>query len=64
MARFIEEWRQLEGTLQLTGTFRIDENVNGNIIGEGQVQRLDTEHPPRNLVTVGVPDHRVFSRDL
>src|ERR1700720_849369 len=34
---FIDQGVTLEGTLQLTGTFRIDGNVRGNIISEQTV---------------------------
>jgi cytoskeletal protein CcmA (bactofilin family) len=34
---FIDQGVTLEGTLQLTGTFRIDGNVKGNIISEQTV---------------------------
>src|ERR1700674_1895385 len=34
---FIDQGVSLEGTLQLTGTFRIDGNVKGNIISEQTV---------------------------
>src|SRR6201988_4933291 len=64
---FIDQGVTLEGTLQLTGTFRIDGNVKGNIISEqtvvlGEGARVEGQIEGNRVVIAGRFDGVIFAK--
>src|SRR5258708_4618961 len=58
---FIDQGVTLEGTLTVTGTFRIDGNVKGNIISEQMVILGDRAKVEREIEGKGVVTGEVHS---
>ena len=64
---FIDQGVTLEGTLQLTGTFRIDGNVKGNIISEqtvilGDAAKVEGQIEGNRVVISGRFDGVIFAK--
>jgi len=64
---FIDQGVSLEGTLQVTGTFRIDGNVKGNIISEqtvvlGEGAKVEGQIEGNRVVIAGRFDGGIFSK--
>jgi cytoskeletal protein CcmA (bactofilin family) len=64
---FIDQGVTLEGTLQLTGTFRIDGNVKGNIISEqtvilGDSAKVEGQIEGNRVVISGRFDGVIFAK--
>jgi cytoskeletal protein CcmA (bactofilin family) len=64
---FIDQGVTLEGTLQLTGTFRIDGNVKGNIISEqtvilGDKAKVEGQIEGNRVVISGRFDGVIFAK--
>lgn len=64
---FIDQGVSLEGTLQLTGTFRIDGNVKGNIISEqtlvlGEGAKVEGQIEGNSVVIAGRFDGVIFAK--
>ena len=64
---FIDQGVTLEGTLQLTGTFRIDGNVKGNIISEqtvvlGEGAKVEGQIEGNRVVISGRFDGVIFAK--
>src|SRR5579872_2199999 len=64
---FIDQGVTLEGTLQLTGTFRIDGNVKGNIISEqtvvlGDRAKVEGQIEGNRVVISGRFDGVIFAK--
>src|SRR6185437_10687306 len=64
---FIDQGVTLEGTLQLTGTFRIDGNVKGNIISEqtlilGENAKVEGQIEGNRVVIAGRYDGVIFAK--
>jgi cytoskeletal protein CcmA (bactofilin family) len=64
---FIDQGVSLEGTLQLTGTFRIDGNVKGNIISEqtvilGEGAKVEGQIEGNRVVIAGRFDGVIFAK--
>src|SRR5271157_1558986 len=64
---FIDQGVTLEGTLQLTGTFRIDGNVKGNIISEqtvvlGEGAKVEGQIEGNRVVIAGRYDGVIFAK--
>jgi cytoskeletal protein CcmA (bactofilin family) len=64
---FIDQGVTLEGTLQLTGTFRIDGNVKGNIISEqtvilGEGAKVEGQIEGNRVVIAGRFDGVIFAK--
>lgn len=64
---FIDKGVSLEGTLQLTGTFRIDGNVKGNIISEqtvilGEGAKVEGQIEGNRVVIAGRFDGVIFAK--
>src|SRR6201990_1025842 len=66
-AGFIDHRVTLEGTLQVTGTFRIDGNVKGNIISEqtivlGEGAKVEGQIEGNRVVIAGRFDGVIFAK--
>ena len=64
---FIDQGVTMEGTLQLTGTFRIDGNVKGNIISEqtlilGENAKVEGQIEGNRVVIAGRYDGVIFAK--
>ncbi len=64
---FIEQGVTLEGTLQVTGTFRINGNVKGNIISEqtvilGEGAKVEGQIEGNRVVIAGRFDGVIFAK--
>src|SRR3989442_15009082 len=64
---FIDQGVSLEGTLQVTGTFRIDGNVKGNIISEqtvvlGEGAKVEGQIEGNRVVIAGRFDGVIFAK--
>ena len=64
---FIDQGVTLEGTLQLTGTFRIDGNVRGNIISEqtvvlGEGAKVEGQIEGNQVIIAGRFDGVIFAK--
>src|SRR6202049_2920634 len=64
---FIDQGVTLEGTLQLTGTFRINGNVKGNIISEqtvilGEDAKVEGQIEGNRVVIAGRFDGVIFAK--
>ena len=64
---FIDQGVSLEGTLQITGTFRINGNVKGNIISEqtvvlGEGAKVEGQIEGNRVVIAGRFDGVIFSK--
>src|SRR5262249_59921955 len=64
---FIDQGVTLEGTLQVTGTFRIDGNVKGNIISEqtvilGDSAKVEGQIEGNRVVISGRFDGVIFAK--
>src|SRR5215469_8575038 len=64
---FIDQGVTLEGTLQLTGTFRIDGNVRGNVISEqtlilGENAKVEGQIEGNRVVIAGRYDGVIFAK--
>ena len=64
---FIDQGVTMEGTLQLTGTFRIDGNVKGNIISEqtlilGENAKVEGQIEGNRVVISGRYDGVIFAK--
>src|SRR6201995_2828515 len=64
---FIDQGVTLEGTLQVTGTFRINGNVKGNIISEqtvvlGEGARVEGQIEGNRVVIAGRFDGVIFAK--
>lgn len=64
---FIDQGVTLEGTLQLTGTFRINGNVKGNIISEhtvilGEGAKVEGQIEGNRVVIAGRFDGVIFAK--
>jgi cytoskeletal protein CcmA (bactofilin family) len=64
---FIDQGVSLEGTLQVTGTFRIDGNVKGNIISEqtlvlGEGAKVEGQIEGNSVVIAGRFDGVIFAK--
>ncbi len=64
---FIDQGVTMEGTLQLTGTFRIDGNVKGNIISEqtlilGENAKVEGQIEGNRVVIGGRYDGVIFAK--
>ncbi|PWT87345.1 MAG: polymer-forming cytoskeletal protein [Proteobacteria bacterium] len=64
---FIDQGVTLEGTLQITGTFRIDGNVKGNIISEqtvvlGERAKVEGQIEGNRVVISGRFDGVIFAK--
>jgi len=64
---FIDQGVTLEGTLQLTGTFRVDGNVKGNIISEqtlilGENAKVEGQIEGNRVVIAGRYDGVIFAK--
>src|SRR5437667_11632929 len=64
---FIDQGVTMEGTLQLTGTFRIDGNVKGNIISEqtlilGENAKVEAQIEGNRVGIAGSYDSVMFAK--
>lgn len=64
---FIDQGVTLEGTLQVTGTFRVDGNIKGNIISEqtvilGERAKVEGQIEGNRVVIAGRFDGVIFAK--
>ncbi len=64
---FLDKGVRLEGTLELTGTFRLDAQVKGNIISEnsvilGEAARVEGQIEGNHVVIAGRFDGVIFAK--
>src|SRR5467141_4799970 len=64
---FIDQGVTMEGTLQVTGTFRVDGNVKGNIISEqslilGENAKVEGQIEGNHVVIAGRCDGVIFAK--
>src|ERR1700756_187708 len=64
---FIDQGVTMEGTLQVTGTFRVDGNIKGNIISEqtlmlGENAKVEGQFEGTRVVMAGRYDGVIFAK--